>query len=322
MNIYLFRPILKPVIWGGSKIARRKGLADVSASANIGESWEISGLPGHESVVAEGPEAGTPLSRLIAEHGADLLGERVMAKYGPSFPLLIKFIDARHDLSVQVHPDDELAARRHGCMGKTEMWYIMDAEPGAKIYAGLNRRLTAESYARLVAEKKIMDAVAATEVDPGDVFLLPPGCIHSIGAGCLLVEIQQASDITYRVYDYDRRDANGRPRQLHTAEAAEAIDFDRGRPTYVADYDRTASEAPLVQCKHFTTRRVKVDGEVTVDLAPGSFTVAICVDGECTLQPDSLEGAVDLRAMRSALIPAAIQRLRITGHAILLLANA
>ncbi len=205
---FKFVPYLKPVLWGGDKIAPFNG---VSCDAlNMGESWEISGVPGQESVGAEGPDCGCSLPELVERYGARLVGEHVLRRYGNTFPLLVKLIDAKKDLSVQVHPDDAMAAKRHGgSLGKTEMWYIIDAEPGARIYAGLSKPITPGGYTRLVEEKKIMDVVACHESSPGDIFFLPAGRIHAIGAGNLLAEIQETSDITYRVYDFDRRYADG-----------------------------------------------------------------------------------------------------------------
>ncbi len=214
MQIYKFVPYLKQVIWGGEKIAARKGISD--APPCIGESWEISGVEGHESVVANGEEKGMSLSDIVAKHKDNLVGKRVYESFGEKFPLLVKIIDASHNLSVQVHPGDELAAERHGCFGKTEMWYILETEPGAKVFAGLTKKIFPDDYMRMVGDHTIMDAIGVNDTRPGDLFFLPAGCIHSIGAGNLLAEIQQTSDITYRVYDFDRRDAQGNLRELHT----------------------------------------------------------------------------------------------------------
>ena len=214
MNPFKFTPYLKSVIWGGERIAALKNIE--TDLTDIGESWEISGVQGNETVVSEGADKGLKLSELIAKYGARLVGEDVYARYGTEFPLLVKIIDARRDLSVQVHPDDKLAAQRHGCAGKTEMWYILATEPDAKIYAGLSRQLDPETYRRDVENKTIMNDITAHDSHPGDIFFLPAGRVHAIGAGNLLLEIQQPRDITYRIYEYDRRDANGNPRMLKT----------------------------------------------------------------------------------------------------------
>ena len=233
MKPFKFEPYLKETIWGGKQIAEYKGIK--ACSENIGESWEISGVKGHESIVAEGgtscEDKGLTISELIQKYREKLLGEKVYEQFGTDFPLLIKFIDSRQDLSVQVHPDDKLAKERHGCQGKTEMWYIINSKPGAKIYAGLNKHITPEDYVRMTDKETIdghsplMDVIAAHDSHVGDIFFLPAGRLHSIGAGNLLVEIQQTSDITYRVYDFGRRDANGNTRELHIDLAKDAIDY-------------------------------------------------------------------------------------------------
>ena len=316
---FKFVPYLKPVLWGGDKIAPFKGVE--SDCDNIGESWEISGVPGHESVVSEGPDKGLKLPQLVAKYGEALMGRRVMEKYGATFPLLIKLIDAKKDLSVQVHPDDELARRRHDSLGKTEMWYIVDTEPGARIYAGLSREITPDDYTRLVEEKKIMDVVASHESAPGDIFFLPAGRIHAIGAGNLLAEIQETSDITYRVYDFDRRDANGNPRELHTELAKDAIDY-TVYPEYKGSYDKTAKgETDLVECGHFDVRRVIVEGENPVTVELDSFVVIMCLDGQCEI--DACGVATPMHRGETILVPAeSAASITARGKAVLLTATA
>lgn len=315
-HIYKFEPQLKPVIWGGDRIAALKGIP--SDRDDIGESWEISAVKGHESVVAEGPEKGTTLPELIRRHRERLVGRHIWEKYGNVFPLLIKIIDARRDLSVQVHPDDALAAKRHHCAGKTEMWYILDAAPETKIYAGLSRKITPGQYTSLVADDAIMDVVATHDSHPGDVFFLPAGRIHAIGAGNLLVEVQQTSDITYRVYDYGRKDADGNERQLHTLLAKDAIDY-TVYPDYVTDYDREATEATLVECAYFKVDRLKVNGETTLPAAGDSFTVVICTDGSCTVSAGG--NSTTLHAGESALVSADINSITYRGSATLITAT-
>lgn len=316
---FKFVPYLKPVLWGGDKIAPFKGVE--SDCDNIGESWEISGVPGHESVVSEGPDKGLKLPQLVAKYGEALMGRRVMEKYGATFPLLIKLIDAKKDLSVQVHPDDELARRRHDSLGKTEMWYIVDTEPGARIYAGLSREITPDDYTRLVEEKKIMDVVASHESAPGDIFFLPAGRIHAIGEGNLLAEIQETSDITYRVYDFDRRDANGNPRELHTELAKNAIDYTI-YPEYKGSYDKAAKgETDLVECGHFDVRRVIVEGENPVTVELDSFVVIMCLDGQCEI--DACGVATPMHRGETILVPAeSAASITARGNAVLLTATA
>ena len=218
--MYKFQPILKSTIWGGEKIVPYKHIA--SDQKQVGESWELSGVKGNESVVAGGPEAGTTLPGLIARHGAALLGKANAARFGQEFPLLIKFIDARQDLSIQVHPNDALAWERHKSKGKTEMWYVVDADKGARLRSGFAKQVTPAQYEASVADNTITDLLAEYEIHPGDLFFLPAGRVHSIGAGAFIAEIQQTSDITYRIYDFNRKDADGNTVQATDEEQAAA----------------------------------------------------------------------------------------------------
>lgn len=316
---FKFVPYLKPVLWGGEKIARFKNI-EVDED-NIGESWELSGVPGHESVVSEGVDKGKNLTQLVQQYKEALVGKPVYEKYGDTFPLLIKIIDAKKDLSVQVHPDDELAKKRHNSLGKTEMWYIIDTEPNAKIYAGLSKSITPDDYVRLVKEKKIMDVVAEHDSAPGDLFFLPAGRIHAIGAGNLLAEIQETSDVTYRVYDFDRRDADGKPRQLHTEEAKDAIDY-TVYPEYKSSYDREArGVVELVKCSHFDVKKVVVDDRQDLPIDVDSFTVIMCIEGECEVLTDA---EVNTRLVRgeTLLVPACTDSITVVGKAVLLTATA
>ena len=309
---FKFEPYLKSVLWGGEKIAKYKGI--VTDQHNIGESWEISGVDGHESVVAEGDDKGLNLRQIIEKYKGDLVGNAVYAKYGDTFPLLVKIIDAKGDLSVQVHPDDTLAKARHNSYGKTEMWYIIDAEEGAPIYAGLSKQITPEEYEKLVAENAIMDVIARHDSHAGDLFFLPAGRIHAIGAGNLLAEIQQTSDITYRVYDFDRRDANGNPRELHTEQAKDAIDY-TVYPEYKSEYDRNGkSAAPLVKCQYFDVKREIIDGVSTIDASSDSFMIIMCLDGEATIT-DNLGGVTHVKKGESILVPAVITSMKAEGNA-------
>ncbi len=310
-----FVPYLKSVIWGGEKICRYKGIPQTEP--NIGESWEISAVPGHESVVAEGPYKGETLTDLIDRFGAQLLGERVVERYGGEFPLLIKLIDANDNLSVQVHPDDDLARERHGCAGKTEMWYIIQSDEDARIYAGLNTSMTPAEYVERVDAGTFAETLAVHESHPGDIFFLPAGRVHAIGAGNLLAEIQQSSDITYRIYDYDRRDAEGRSRELHTAQAKDAIDY-----TVRDDYKNApavGADTEIVSCDYFVTRRILLDGEKSLTLDPSAFTVIICLDGTATLRYGG--GETPLTAGHTLLIPAALTTLILDGQATLLITH-
>lgn len=305
-----FTPYLKSVIWGGEKIACLKNIE--TELTDIGESWEISGVAGNETRVAEGTDAGLTTTELIDKYQARLVGEHVWQKFGHSFPLLVKIIDARKDLSVQVHPDDRLAQERHGCAGKTEMWYILEAEPGAKIYAGLCRRLDSGSYRRAVEAKTIMDYIQANDSAAGDVFFLPAGRVHAIGAGNLLLEIQQTSDITYRIYDYDRRDADGNPRQLHTELAADAIDY-KVYPDYKSQPEPMGNGlSRLAECRYFDVRLQTVNDDVDVDYAKGSFVIVSNAAGMLGVATDG-SGVCQLSPGQTLLIPAEREFLRLSG---------
>lgn len=280
-----FEPILKSTIWGGEKIIPYKEIE--SSQKLVGESWELSGVKNNESVVANGEYAGMTLPQLIEREGARLLGKANFERFGLEFPLLIKFIDARQDLSIQVHPDDELAARRHGTKGKTEMWYVMDADEGAHLRSGFARKVTPDEYVASVENNTICDLLADYRIAPGDVFFLPAGRIHSIGAGSFIAEIQQTSDITYRIYDFNRRDANGNTRELHTEQARDAISYDV-LPDYRTHYDECDNEETrLVSCPYFTTSLYVLTEPKTIDLSLlDSFVVLIVMEGRATITDD------------------------------------
>lgn len=310
----LFEPYLKSVIWGGDKICAYKGMAQ--PEPKIGESWEISAVPGHESVVADGYYKGMTLTGLVDRFGESLLGSKCLSRYGRSFPLLIKIIDANDNLSVQVHPDDALAQRRHGSLGKTEMWYIIATEPDAKIFAGLNVEMTPDEYERRVAEGTFAATLAVHDSHPGDVFFLPAGRVHAIGAGNLLAEIQESSDVTYRIYDYDRRDANGNARELHTELAKDAIDFRVSADYKNAPAPADVADAEIVSCDHFTTDRILVDGEYELRMPGDSFMVVMCIDGEAEMTYPG--GSRHLKAGMTLLLPADMAGATLSGHATLL----
>jgi len=315
MKPYKFNPYLKSTLWGGDRIAPFKGLS--TTQENVGESWEISSVPGHESVAAErgiagDPDVGKTLGELIGEYREALVGPRTYAEYGTTFPLLVKFIDARQNLSVQVHPGDELAKERHNSRGKTEMWYVIKADAGAKIYAGLREPLTPEGYEAMMATeeggRRIEAAIATHDSHDGDVFFLPAGRLHAIGAGNFLAEIQQTSDVTYRVYDFGRKDANGKPRELHVAQAKDAIDY-RVWPEYRTDYDRANPTCELVSCPYFKVSRIAVEGRATVDFKTDSFVVAVCMAGAATVN------GVAVRQGETLLVPASANVLDVVGTA-------
>lgn len=298
-----FQNIFKSVVWGGEKIAPFKGVN--TQQKNIGESWELSGVKGNESIVAEGPLAGRTITSLAEEYKGALLGDKVYAATGAEFPLLIKFIDARDDLSIQVHPDDALAAERHnGSKGKTEMWYVVQADEKAHLMSGLSKEITPEEYAAKVADNTITDVLHDYDVHAGDVFFLPAGRIHSIGKGCFIAEIQQTSDITYRIYDFGRLGLDGKPRELHTELSKAAIDY-TVLPDYKTQYQSIKNqENEIVSCKYFTTSLYELDKEVTKDMSGlDSFVIAICVEGSGSLT-DSEGNVVSLSQGETVLIPA------------------
>lgn len=286
MYPYLFQPILKEIIWGGTDIRPFKGMTPTQEK--IGESWELSHVDGDFSVVTYGADKGKTIDELIREYGESLLGTGVMKRFGTRFPLLIKFIDARDDLSIQVHPDDVLAEKRHHSFGKTEMWYVIKATPDAALYCGFSQPIDADEYVRRVEDNSIMEVLKRYDVTAGDVFFLPAGRVHAIGAGCFIAEIQQTSNITYRIYDYNRKGADGKGRELHTELAKDAIDY-----TFQSDYRTHYTPQPgaaveLVQCPYFTTRLLETETPMMRDYATlDSFVVYICMAGSVELRDDN-----------------------------------
>lgn len=324
--MYKFQPILKSVLWGGNRLATFKHLE--TSQQFIGESWEISGIQGYESIVTCGKDTGLTLPQLLAKYRDALIGEENYERFGNEFPLLVKFIDAAKDLSVQVHPSDQIASIRHGCMGKTEMWYVIDTEPQAQIHAGFSRDITAEEYESMVNDNTIMQAVRSYESHSGDAFFLPTGTIHSIGAGNLIAEIQQSSDITYRIYDYDRRDAMGNKRPLHTDLARAAINFD-DNCSHAVDYDRNSDTQPatIVSCPQFVVNRINAHGAMQWAVNDiHSFVILMCVEGEAAITddsalPDDDSGIMTIKRGDSLLVPACASRIGIDGRATILTAH-
>ena len=299
---FTFEPILKKIIWGGSDICPFKGISPVQEG--IGESWELSHVEGNYSVVANGELKGQSLDDLIRTYGKQLLGEHVMEQFGTTFPLLIKFIDARDNLSIQVHPDDELAKKRHNSFGKTEMWYVVKATPDAALYSGFSQQIDAEEYVKRVENNTIMDVLQRYNVHEGDVFFLPAGRVHAIGSGCFIAEIQQTSNITYRIYDYNRKDANGKGREWHTELAKDAIDYTL-YPDYRTHYKaHTNATVQLANCKYFTTNLIDLDTIMVRDFSQlDSFVVYICMEGRETLR-DNKGNEILVHQGQTVLIPA------------------
>ncbi|MDD4417770.1 MAG: mannose-6-phosphate isomerase [Bacteroides graminisolvens] len=307
-----FEPILKQTLWGGDKIISFKQLNDTRTE--VGESWEISAVEGSESIVAEGPDKGMTLTEVLSKYREELLGEANYARFGVKFPLLVKFIDARQDLSIQVHPSDELAKKRHNSMGKTEMWYVIGADKGAKLRSGFSEQITPKEYKDRVYNNTITEVLQEYDIQPGDVFFLPAGRVHSIGAGAFIAEIQQTSDVTYRIYDFDRKDAKGNARELHTDLAREAINFEV-LDDYRTQYDVVENEPiELVACPYFTTSLYDMTEEITCDYSElDSFVIFVCVEGSCTLY-DNEKNEVSFKAGETVLMPASTQEVTIVPN--------
>jgi mannose-6-phosphate isomerase len=273
-----FKPIIKDKIWGGSRL--RTVLNKKCKTDKAGESWEISGFPGNVSRVSNGFLSGNNLEELIEVYMGDLVGDAVFEKFGTLFPLLIKFIDANDSLSIQVHPNDDLALEQFHSFGKTEMWYIIEAARDSEIITGFSRQVDVTSYQQNLQNKTLLSILNKEKAQPGDVFFLPAGRIHAIGAGILLAEIQQASDATLRIYDYDRVDDQGKPRELHTEKALEAIDF-KLYPSYKTTYpEPTDKPLQLASCEYFTTNLIRLDQKMEKDYSfIDSFVIYMCLSG-------------------------------------------
>lgn len=305
-----FEPILKQTLWGGDRIIPFKHLNDTLP--NVGESWEVSAVEGSESIVANGPDKGFTLPEMVRKYKEELMGEANYARFGNKFPLLIKFIDAKLDLSIQVHPDDTLAKKRHNCFGKNEMWYVVDADKGAKLISGFSKQITPKEYKERVHNGTFAEVLQTCEIKPGDVFYVPAGRVHGIGAGAFVAEIQQTSDITYRIFDYNRKDKDGKMRELHTSQAIDAINFADVQEDFRTNYDAVQNEpVEIVASPYFTTSVYDMTEEITCDYSElDSFVILICVEGECRIIDDE-KNELTVRAGETVLLPAATQVLTI-----------
>ena len=307
MKLYplLFEPNLHEVVWGGKKLTKWKQLP--AHEQPVGESWEVSCVPQSVSVIANGEAKGMDLASYIAQQPAAVLGKGVAKAYDNQLPLLVKFIDAKRNLSIQVHPNDEMAARLFHKKGKSEMWYVISAEPGACLYAGFKTPINAQEYRRLIAEGDITTVLAKHRVHPGDVFYIPAGRVHAIGEGIVLAEIQQSSDLTFRIYDYGRLGMDGKPRELHTDLAAEALDYNV-YDNYRTTYSHEALKAKEVLATRYFNVRV-VDTETSFHrnlLKYDSFIISLCIEGDCKIKIRATGDEITLREGYSCLIPAAI----------------
>lgn len=304
-----FKTIFKDKIWGGQKIKTilDKDFGDLP---NCGETWEVSGVKGNESVVSEGVLKGKSLPQIIEQFKGDLVGEKVFKQFGSEFPLLIKFIDANDDLSVQVHPGDELAKERHNSFGKTEMWYVFQADKGATLIDGFNSPITKEAYQEAFDKGDVMSVLNRVKVKEGDVYHLPAGRVHTIGKGVCIAEIQQTSDITYRIYDFDRKDNQGNTRELHVEESLDAIDY-----TFVEDVKshytpQVNLPVELVSCPYFTTNKLELTATISREFKHESFTIYICFDGAATLETEV--GISTIKKGEAILLPAKFKKVSFT----------
>ena len=306
-NLYplKFKPILKEKIWGGEKLHHLLG-KETGSMSKCGESWEISGVQGNISVVSNGFLAGNNLEELSEVYMGDLLGDRIYEKFGMEFPLLIKFIDANDILSIQVHPDDRLARERHNSFGKTEMWYIIQADDHSKIITGFNRSINKEVYQEHLQNKRLKEILNFEDAFQGDVFFIPAGRVHAVGAGILLAEIQQTSDITYRIYDWDRVDANGKERDLHTDLALDAIDYHHYN-NYKTSYEATMNiSSQVIECNYFNTNYLQFDIRVGKDFSfIDSFVIYMCISGEFSIEYNGK--TEEVKRGESILVPASLK---------------
>lgn len=306
-----FIPILKQKIWGGDKLKTR--LHKSTSMSNLGESWEISGIQGETSIVANGALTGKSLNELLEKFGAVLVGERIYKAFGNEFPLLIKFIDAKTELSVQLHPGDDIARKRHNSFGKTEMWYILQADAGARINIGFEKTVSKEEYLEHLKHGKITKLLHFEKVKKGDAFFIDTGKVHAIGGGVLLAEIQQTSDITYRIYDWDRVDDQGNSRELHTDLALGAIDFDQ-KEDFKLGYQKVPNKPSLVKhCKYFTTNYLPITQNIKRDLSEiDSFVIYMCVEGKATISINA--NSEEIQIGQTLLIPAENESIEISSE--------
>lgn len=308
-----FEAILKERIWGGEKL---KTILNKPITSSItGESWELSTVEGDVSVVANGGYKGKSLTELINEHPNEILGTAVHERFGKQFPLLFKYLDAREDLSIQVHPNDELAKKRHNSFGKTEMWYVTQADKDARIIVGFKNDSSAEEYVEHLNDKTLIDILDTVKAKPGDVFFLETGTVHAIGAGLVIAEIQQTSDITYRLYDFDRKDAQGNTRELHIDLALDAINYKKV-DTYKGYSKEVNQSNTIVDCPYFATNFIPLENIKAVENSGLSFTVYMCIEGSFELEYDGV--VYQYIKGDTVLVPAAMKSYNLKGKASIL----
>lgn len=310
MNIYplKFKPILKERLWGGTKL--KEVLGKPIESEITGESWELSTVKGDVSIIANGDLQGTSLQDLIDDHSEALLGKSVVDRFGTDFPILIKFIDAKQDLSIQLHPNDKLAKERHNSFGKTEMWYIMDADPKAELIVGFNRNVTKKEYAESVENDTLLDLLNYEQVKEGDTFFINTGKIHAIGAGVMLAEIQQTSDVTYRVFDFNRKDKEGNLRELHTELALDAVDYEKKDDFKISYSKELNTVETMVDCPYFKTNFIELTKDVVLNTKErDSFTIYMCVGGKALVK--TAEGEAYIKKGETVLLPAMTDKIEL-----------
>ena len=313
-----FTPIIKDKIWGGDRLEKkyRKNPAELP---NIGESWELSGYPTDTSVVANGYLTGKTLPEIIEQFKEQLVGKKVYKRFGNAFPLLFKLIDANDDLSIQVHPNDEVAGKRHDSFGKTEMWYVLDADEGASLIIGFKRNCTKKEYLEALEKDEVESLLQKVPVQAGDVFFIPAGLVHAIGKGVMVAEVQESSDVTYRIFDYNRKDENGNERELHTAQALDVINF-KASKNPKTDYKVVPNEeVKLVSCEYFTTNLLELYKKKNIHYAyTETFVVDMCLEGKVEIAGGT--STVQMQKGDTVLIPASMKDFTLTpqGNARLL----
>ena len=293
------------MVWGGTRLRPYKGLE--STEEPIGESWEVSTYPTLPSVISNGSFAGKQLADVIHEAPNEILGKSVNKQYKGELPLLVKFIDAKSDLSIQVHPDDEMAMREHGLKGKSEMWYVIKADESSHLYLGFKKHITPEEYHQRIKDGTIIEVLADHQVKPGDVFSIPAGRIHALCGGIMVAEVQQSSDLTYRIYDYNRPGLDGNPRELHTDLAAKALDY-QVLPYYRTEYSQQKNKAnSLIESPFFNVRSMNLTRSIHCDMIRyDSFIIAMCLEGDCKIYENISNNEIILKEGNSTLIPASI----------------
>lgn len=302
-----FKPIIKQTIWGGERLASKN--EDSTLKSGIGESWEISGVEDNVSVVSEGPLSDNTLQELTEVYMGELVGDKIYEQFGIEFPLLIKYIDACDDLSIQVHPNDSIAKERHNAYGKTEMWYVADAKPGARLLMGFNKDTDKSEYLTKLHNHTLPEILNTEQVKKGDCFFIPAGTVHAIGKGCFIAEIQQTSDITYRIYDYDRRDKNGNPRELHTELATDVILLKKQQEHAIHYHQHENHTEELVACQYFTTNYLKFNKEIEKEyIHIDSFVIYMCLEGNFSVVYDT-DKFVKVKQGETVLLPACFKNI-------------